>query len=224
LLTSHNVAGQDQQVADSLAKLYQQNALTDTAQLKLLTDLSFNEVSDLTLSLKYADELIESAQRQGNNLYLHKGYFQKGNKKRLLGDLYPALDAYFESARAAEKAKFIPGEASAYGAIADIYGMLNNHGNAMVYYNKAIAILRPYGDPVRLASVILNAGEEFRINKKYDSALAYFNEAKTIFDKEHYLAGTAYSLGNIGMVYDNVGNSDLAEKNINMAIPILEKL
>jgi class 3 adenylate cyclase len=224
LIVSICVPAQDQQVADSLVKLYRQNVLTDTAQLKLLTDLSFNEISDLTLSLKYADELIESAQKQGNQLYIHKGYFQKGNKKRLLGDLYQALDAYFKSAEAAEKAKFILGEASAYGAIADIYGTLSNHGNAMAYYNKAIAILRSYGDPVRLASVILNAGEEFRINKNYDSALLYFNEAKTIFEKENYLPGRAYCIGNIGMVYDKLGNSDLAEKNINIAIPMLEKL
>ncbi len=224
ILISHCVSAQDQQIADSLVKIYRQNKLTDTAQLSLLTDLSFNEVSDLSLSLKYADELILLSQNQGNNLYLHKGYLQKGNKKRLLGDLYQALDAYFKSAAAAEKDKFIQGEASAYGAIADTYSVLNNHGNAMLYYNKAIAILRSYGDPVRLASVILNAGDDYRINKKYDSALLYFNEAKIIFDREHYLAGTAYSLGNIGMVYDNMGNSKLAEKNINMAIPILEKL
>ena len=217
------VSGQNQKVADSLVKIYRQNMLTDTAKLKLLTDLSFNEVNNLTVSLKYADELIHLSQVENNDLYLHKGYFQKGNKKRLLGDLYQALNAFFKSAEAAEKAKFIPGEGSAYGAIADIYGVLKNSSNAMVYYNKAIAILRLSGDSIRLASVLLNAGEEFRINKIHDSALLYFNEAKTIFNKVNYQTGIAYSLGNIGMVYASLGNSRLAEQNINMAISILEK-
>ncbi len=222
-ISPHIVSGQDQKIADSLEKVYRQNNLSDTAKLKLLTDLCFNEVHDLTLSLKYANELIYLSQKEGNDLYLHKGYFQKGNKKWLLGDLYEALNAFFKSAAAAAKAKFIEGEGSAYGAIADIYGVLKNHENAMTYYKRSIAMLKYSGDSVRLASVLLNAGEEFRINKIYDSALLYFNEAKPIFDKLDYQTGKAISIGNIGMVYASMGNSNLAEKNINMALSILEK-
>ncbi len=222
-IISHNVSGQDQKIADSLEKVYRQNQLTGNAKLKLLTDLSFNEVHDLTLSLQYADELIKLSQQEGNQLYLHKGYFQKGNKKWLLGDLYESLNAFFKSAAAAEKATFTKGEGSAYGAIADIYGVLKSHDNAMAYYKRSIAMLKYSGDSLRLASVLLNAGEEFRINKIYDSALLYFNEAKPIFDKIDYQTGKALSLGNIGMVYASMGNSDLAEKNINMALSILEK-
>ena len=222
-IISQTVSGQDQKIADSLKKVYWQNQLTDTVKLRLLADLSYYEVHDLTLALKYADELISLAQKQDNNLYLHKGYFQRGNKKRLLGDLYEAFDAFFKSAAAAEKAKFIEGEGSAYGAIADIYGVLKNHNKAMAYYKKSIEMLKYSGDPLRLASVLLNAGEEFRINKSYDSALLYFNEAKPIFDKLNHSTGKAYSLGNIGMVYASMGNSNLAEKNINKAISILEK-
>ena len=40
----------------------------------------------------------------------------------------------------------------------------------------------------------------------------------------NYLAGKAYSIGNIGMVYANTGESNLAEKNIKEAIEILEDL
>ena len=44
-----------------------------------------------------------------------------------------------------------------------------------------------------------------------------------IFEKLNYLSGKGYSLGNIGMVYATMGNHNLAEKNINEAISILEK-
>jgi len=222
-ITTHCVTGQDQKVADSLAIIYKENKLDDTAKLALLVDLSFNEVNDLQLSLKYAEELISLSKQKDNNLYLHKGYFQKGNEKRLLGDLDEALDAYFKSAEAARKANYIKGEGSAYGAIADIYSISNNHSNAMLYYNKAIATLRQLNDSINLASAISNAGDEFLNNKNYDSALMYFRESKIIFDKINYLSGKGYSLGNIGMVYANTGNNILAEKNINEAISILEK-
>jgi signal transduction histidine kinase len=211
-------------VADSLVIIYNMAKLNDTARLELLRQLSFNEIKDLNLSLKYAEELINLSLKTGNSKFLHSGYFQKGNKKRLFGDLEEALDAYIKSAEAARIENNAKGEGNAYGAIADIYSISNNHPNARLYYNKAIAILRESNDSVALASVILNAGEEFMNSQIYDTAYIYFNESKIIFEKCNYLAGKAYSIGNIGMVYANTGESNLAEKNIKEAIQILESL
>ena len=215
---------QSQKIADSLVKIYQANSLQGTQKLQLLADISFNEVENLGLAIYYANELIAEASAAGDNSYLFKGYFQKGNKKRLFGDLPEALDAYFRSAETANKANLVEWEALAYAGMADIYGVSKRHDEAMVYYRKAIATLRATRDSVQLASIILNAGEEFRLNKFYDSALTYFGEAKKIFENKNYPAGIAYSIGNIGMVYASLGNNDLAEKNFGIAIPMLEDL
>ena len=220
----HDAEGQDQKMADSLAKIYHSKTVkNDTAQLELLRNLAFNEGKDLNLALQYAEELIKLSEQKGNNLYLHRGYFQKGNKKRLLGNLEEALDAYFKSVEAARKANYAKGEGSAYGAIADIYSISKNHNNAMLYYDKAIASLRQSNDSLGMASAISNAGDEYLTNKNYDSALLYFKESKIIFDKINYASGKAYSIGNIGVVYANIGKNDLAEKNINEAIRILQE-
>jgi two-component system, NtrC family, sensor kinase len=221
-LLSQYVYGQDQKLADSLAKIYQKGNLRDTAQLKLLADLSFNEVRNLGLALQYAEELISLSLAEGNNVYLSQGYFQKGNKKRLSGDLLEALDAYFKCIDVSAKSGHAA-QPAVYSGIADIYGISKKHGDAMAYYKKAIAILRPSKDSIQLASVILNAGEEYRTNNIYDSALLYFNEAKWIYEKKGYTLGIAYATGNIGMVYAGLGKNDLAEENINRAIPLMEK-
>ena len=131
--------------------------------------------------MRYAEELITLSEEKGNNGYLYTGYFLKGNKKKLLGDLKEALEAYFKSVEVAHKTNYLMGEADAYGAIAGIYTHSNNHRNAMLYYNKAISALRQSDDSVALASVILNLGEAFRTNKNYDSALLCFNESGIIF-------------------------------------------
>ncbi len=218
------VYSQDQKVADSLKIIYNEGMLNDTVRLELLRQLSFHEVKDLNLSLKYAEELINLALKTGNNKYLHSGYFQKGNKKRLFGDLEEALQAYIKSAEIARLDKNAKGEGSAYGAIADIYSISNNHPNARLYYSKGIAILRESNDSIALASLILNAGEDFMNNQIYDTAYIYFKESGIIFEKLNYLIGKAYNIGNIGMVYANTGESNLAEKNITVAIEILEEL
>lgn len=215
---------QDQSIADSLVKIYKAGKLKDTAKLELLRNLSFNEVNDLKKSLSYAEELISLSMLLHNDLYLFRGYQQKGNKKRLLGDLDESLAAFFKSVEVADRANFISGIGGAYTSIADIYSISNNHPNAMLYYNKAIVTLRQLNDSIRLGSALSNAGDEFRKNKDYDSALLYFKESGIIFEKINYLIGKAYNLGNIGMVYANIGKNNLAEKNINEAIQILTTL
>lgn len=215
---------QNQQLADSLAAIYQKNTLEGTARLDLLRKLAFNEVKDLARALRYAEELIRLARQAGNYPSLHSGYLQKGNKKRLLGNLDEALEAYIKSAEAAKKTAYSLGEGTAYMAIADLYSISGNHANAMTYYDKAIAILKNADNSVLLGSAFLNAGDEYLSHKNYKSALLYFSESGKIFDKANYKIGKAYNLGNIGMVYANTGKNELAEKNINEAIQLLEEL
>jgi two-component system, NtrC family, sensor kinase len=215
------VFAQEQKIADSLAIVYQQTTQPDSVKLELLTELSFNEIRDLKKAVNYTEELISLAEQSNNIKYLRAGYFIKGTKARLLGNLDEALAAFFKSAEVAKKYNLLTGEGDTYSAIADIYSDGNNHSNATNYYNKAIQILRVTNDSINLASALLNAGDEFRKIKNYDSALLFFKEAKLIFDKANHLIGQAYSLGNIGMVYAGLGRNDLAETNMNEAIRIL---
>jgi len=213
---------QDQKLADSLAVIYSRDTAQGISKLELLRNLAFNEIKNLSLGIKYADELIAVASEYNNDLYLHRGHMQKGHKKRMLGDLEEALECYFKSVDAAKKANFKRGEGNAYGTIADVYSLSKNHSNAMLYYNKSIATLRKSDDSISLATFISNAGDEYLNHKEYDSALIYFKEAKTIFERVDYSSGIGYCLGNIGMVYANTGFHHFAEEEINKAIKILE--
>ncbi len=214
---------QDQRIADSLATIYQMGILKGEAKLELLAELSFNEVNDYERGLQYAEELIQLSKENSNYPYLSQGYFQKGSTTRLLGNLEEALEAFFKSAEIARKIDKFSLEGSAYCAIADVYSVTANHRNAMLYYNKAIATIRKSKDKVALASTILNAGDALLTNKEYDSALTYFKESGELFEQANYIAGKAYNLGNIGMVYAEQSKDELAEANINAAIEILEK-
>ncbi|MFV8270264.1 adenylate/guanylate cyclase domain-containing protein [Flavobacterium sp. GT2N3] len=205
-------------------KIYQRGDIANSEKLELLRNLSFNEVNNLRLSLQYAEELIVLSKLENNYLYLHRGYFQKGNKLRLIGDLNSSLDAFFKSEAAAGKANYSAGQGSAYCSIADVYSVMGNSKNAYMYYNKAIKILRKTDNSVGLASALLNAGDEYFKNKKYDLALRNFKESGAIFKKANYLIGTAYNMGNIGMVYAEQGKDALAMQYISKAIKILEEL
>jgi adenylate cyclase len=214
---------QDQRIADSLTLIYEKKSLADTVKLKVLAGLAFYETRNLDLALNYAEELIVLAAKLKEYHYLHRGYFQKGNKKRLKGDLTQAVESYFKSIEAAEKANYPVGMGKCYSAIADIYSISNNHKNAMLYYSKGIEVLRAAKDTLLYATAVYNAGDELLKRNKFDSALVYFREAGKLFNIINYASGIAYNLGNLGMVYANLGNSKLAEENINTSIKMLEE-
>lgn len=213
---------QDQRISDSLISIYKADSLQGEQKLELLRNLSFNETNDYNLAMQYANELIVLAERSNNLEYQTHGYFQKGNAKRLQGDLQEAINAYFKSAEFAQKSGLKRFEGGAYSAVADIYSISDDHKNASSYYQKAISTLRKSEDSINLASVIMNYGDDLMNNKKYDSALVYFDESGKIFEQVNYIIGKAYNLGNIGMVHANQGRNYLAEKNINEAVEILE--
>lgn len=214
---------QNQKVADSLIKIYKEDKFINSAEkLELLRNLAFNETANLELSIKFSEELIALSKAENNYLYLYRGYYQKGNKKRLGGNLNQALNAYFKSVEAAIKAGYATGEGASYSSIADVYSVMGNPNNAETYYNKSIAILRKTSDTISLATALLNAGDEYSKNNKYKLALQYFKESGLLFKKVNYPIGKAYTLGDIGMVYAKQGKDDLAMKNIGEAIKILE--
>ncbi|TFG74362.1 MAG: tetratricopeptide repeat protein, partial [Flavobacteriales bacterium] len=215
---------QNQGIADSLNIIYHEGKLQSAAKLELLEKLSFNERQDLNLSLKYAEELISLSKLENNSEYLSRGFIQKGNANRILGNWDNALDAFFKSAEAAIKANDIKNQGVANMSIADIYSEIGNSDNAEIYYNKAIELLRKTDDTVSLATALLNAGDEAFNSKSFDLALQHFEESGLLFESTNYLIGTAYNKGNIGMVYAEQGRDSLAKFNINEALVILEKL
>jgi len=186
--------------------------------------MSYNEPTDLKKGLGYAEKLISLSQKLGNNTYLRRGYFLKGTKKKALGELGEALEAYFKSAEIAKATNHLVAEGECYVVIADVYSAANNHPNAKDYYKKAIATLRQSNDSVKLASALINAGDELRKIKEYDSALLYFNESLMIVNKIDNVSGKGYSLGGLGMVYTSMGKYDIAETNLVQAIRILEEM
>ena len=220
----HFISGQDQRVVDSLTKIYQQDELEGIEKFEILRNLSFNAVYDFELSLRYANELISLSEQEDNYLYIHRGYLQKGNTNRFAGNLKDALDAFFKGAEAAINGDYVEGEGAAYISIADVYSEMGNTDNADIYYNKGIKLLRKTNDSISLANALLNAGDEYFRIKDFDKALRYFEESGIIYKKVDYLVGTAYNLGNVGMVYAEQGKDTLAEAHINEAIAILEQL
>ncbi len=210
--------GQD---LDSLAQQYDLVKGTSRA-LPILKVLS-EEYSDIDKKLEYAEELMALAGPLDSFHYVVAGHLQKGNALRLRGDLSEALNDYLSAAAVCVTQNMQRDLGLINVAIADVYSIMGNHRRSINYYRKAIQILRAERDSINLASAIMNAGDDFYINKKLDSALHYFQESGVIFNQLNYEVGEAYNLGNIGLVLAELDRHEDAELNISEAVNLLKK-
>jgi class 3 adenylate cyclase len=214
--------GQDQNLADSLSSIYESGSF-ESDELQLLSEISINETNQ-DKKLEYSNILIDKAKSRNSDRFLYQGYLQKGNALKLKGYNTEALEAYLLSLKFVEKTKDDRGIGSLMISIADVFSVMENSGNALLYYDRGIRLLRKVNDSIKIATALLNAGDHYFEEGLLDSALVYINESVMIFENIDYPLGQAYGLGNLGMIYAGKGNDPLAEKNMNEAIGLLEKL
>ena len=217
-----DLIGQNQKMADSLIVQYQSGSYQGD-ELDLLKNIAQEETNP-DKAIEFSELLISKASIDSSFLYLYYGYVQKGNALQFKGDNAEALQSYFKSLKYANRTSDEKGIGSLMISIAGIYTAMGNSNNAQNYFYKGIQILRKVNDSIKIATALLNAGDDYFNSNKLDSALIYTKEAELIFNIIKYPIGQAYSLGNLGMIYAERGKDDQAEKNINEAVDILEEL
>lgn len=214
---------QDQNLADSLIYVYKSASFNKKNELGIIKQIAENEQNPEN-KLEFSKLLIDKAAKTDSLDYLLSGYLQQGHSLRDMGNNLEALQSYFKSLNFANEIADDRKRGALLVAIADTYSIMDDTLNAQRYYRESIEIQRRVNDPVQLASALLNAGDEFFNDVQYEEALNYFKESAAIFDSINYEPGIAYNLGNVGMVYAELGKDDLARKNLNLAIEMLEKL
>ena len=218
----HFASGQDQRLADSLV-LELNSGIHQGDELNILAQIAAEETNP-ERQLEFAELLISKASINQSHVFLHQGYLQKGNALKYIGNNVDALNAYFKSLDFANRNKDEKGIGSLMISIAGTYTAMGNSNNAQDYFNKGILVLRKVNDSIKVATALLNAGDDYINASRLDSALIYTTEAVDIFEKINYPIGQAYGMGNLGMIYAERGKDVLAERNINGAIAILEEL
>lgn len=231
-LTVSSAIAQNQSVADSLVQVYEVLDENDTARFRILTLIANNQ-TDPRKKLEYADLLVNQAREAGNIRFLHHGYLNQGQAYRLMGDFDVAIYALFKALDFAGKSDYGLGIAASNTALADVYSVLGNHVNAVLYYKKGVEVLEfkksleDLNDEGRhlKANILLNLGDEYYMSHRYDSALACFEASRQIYEGlKNSRSGLAYALGNIGLVQAELGMLREADQNINKSILQLEKL
>ena len=209
---------QDQRLADSLLLVLENRIIkNDSGKFQILSQIAINSNSPNDIIL-YSDSALQVAERNNNPRWIALSHLYRGDGFRLRGDLTNAIECYLLSAKYYQNGYDDIGLGSAYVNLGGVYLGQDNFELSRYYYSKAILIFRTQSDSLRLATTLLNKGELFRNFMGWDSAVVHFNESRQIFDRLKHIAGSAYNLGNLGMVYKDQNKLLIAEKNLNDAI------
>lgn len=214
------VDAQQQAYVDSLESIYKLGKYEEKDKLRILRELAQKHI-DTEKKFAFSVELIQTAKALDSTNYIFPGLLEKGNALFLKSDFSNALESFFEGAKIAKKEKEL---GTVYIAIADVYSIIENHNNAVNYYQKGILILRKEKDSINVANALYNLGDHYLQINQLDSALIYTKEAQALFNSISDGVGEAYCLGNLGKIYSKSGNDEQGEVNLNKAIGLLEQL
>lgn len=215
---------QNQVKADSLEAVYTSGNFVEEERLKLLSSLAV-EHPNPDISIQYSEALLQLAKAMDSTKFIITALMQKGNALRLKGDLSQSLRSYFDGIKIADSTGRKRDIAQLYMSIAGAYSVMENHANTITYYKKAIEIFKELKDTLMYANAMENLGDHYNLYMvQPDSALIFFKESGAIFKKLNNKIGLAYNLGNVGLAYAQLGETETAESNITQAIALLEEL
>jgi class 3 adenylate cyclase len=185
--------------------------------------------------LIYASELIKGAKLADSASLLFTGYLSKGYALYFKADYVEALESFIEASKIADANKLEKNLKSINVPIADVYSAMEDHDNAILYYDRALDLykkeLNDYENSKdenvksSIAIISYNLGDEYIKYKMPDSALVYLEKSESLFktigeEGEIYLP---YILGSKGQAYYLLGNNEIAESSLNRAIDELKK-
>jgi len=208
---------------DSLLVVLQESKSKDISDLETLARLVVKEPNPIKLE-KYADTLIKYAVQYSSQEHIIEGYILKGNADRKQSNYDESLRSFFKALELSEEFNYLRFKGMAESSIADVYSLSGNSSNAQTYYDYAIETLEKTEDSISLATVYLNAGDEYLNVDQFEKAIEYFEYSGDIFDKAGNRMAVAYNFGNLGMAYAETNRKEIAEDYMNKAIVILEEL
>ncbi len=235
-----SVYSQDRHKADSLTAIYKADTLSGIAKMELLRHLSYEERAEIILEKGYADELISYASEQKlpdstKYAYIYRGYRNKGWAFSARGELVNALKSFIQAQRAAKKANYLDGEATAKYTIAGITAKLGDKGKTKVYYQGSISDNEKLGNKVNLIRALANAGDAFLKFGEYDDAYSYLIQARVNLeslleledpglDPENIIRFRSYIDGNLGRYTVVNGDPERGKEMLRIAISDLEQI
>ncbi len=198
--------------------------ITNGQHYELLYQVILNN-TDPDTCIYYAEKLIEISELSGNQLYLQRGYFQKGQAFIFKANFKESLIYLQKSLSIAQINHFNNEIGFSYYTLSQVYKQTNNCEQSINCILKSIEFFKKDVLNVGyLAGAFYQLGSIYFEEEKLDSSLFFFNKAVVDFSKLNNLQAIAYAKGNIGLIQQKFNQTDSARINLSYAIELLSEL
>lgn len=182
----------------------------------------FQETGDLDEALSNYRICLGIDKNQGNYEGISASLNNIGMIYYYQGQVVTALDYFLLSLRIDENIA----DPSELGPTLNNLGYIYEHQgdttNALIYYNRALSSFKLAQDELSQAAILINIGSVLR-HQNEQKAIEKFTLALEICNKFDYVGGKASTLLNLGNVYFENGDYDLAFEYLNEALPLFEQ-
>ena len=195
-LESYNskVNSNDTLVIIQLNKVAYNNRLIDSEKTIVLA----NKALKLSKDLNYLNGIGES-------------YRVLGIGKFYLNQIDESIKFYLVSLTFFQKSKNLEGSAKVYNNIGNLYRDIN-YDKSLDNFKKSLFIAEKLEIPELIAGLYLNIGNVNQRKKNYPLALKYYKQSLSKFKLLNNNIGIIQSQQNLGLIYYNLNNFDVAEK------------
>ena len=200
---------------DSLLKVNAGYKKDDTIKTDVLYQIAFLlQSTDPDKGCEYAAQAVAVSRKINHKPSLAQAYYVMGVNYTAANNTAEALDYYQKAAGVFESVSNRNGVAKVYNAIGSAYPTLDEHyGDALLYFNKAIAICKEEGNNPLLPFPMLNKAIVYKNIDSTAQALQYFKEALILCTKyapeRRSLLASIYS--GLGSMYTEPADSALAQ-------------
>lgn len=227
LLTTGGLAQQASGLLDSLKlELARLSDLENSEKevTSVLLKLCYHQIANPIESYQYGQLALEKAKAYHFREYEAYANLYLSGCEKLLGNNLKSIDLAIQSAQLFHELDKPHEESFALIRIGNIFSSEGDMHNALHYLKQALQIFEGIDDKVNIGAIQTNIGESFRKLGQPDSALLYYNLALNNIraennsnDQNNIAANEATTLGNIGMVYLEMGEYALARDYISRA-------
>ncbi|MFD1314764.1 adenylate/guanylate cyclase domain-containing protein [Namhaeicola litoreus] len=220
---------QEKSKVDSLEILYENGNYKAENRLKILRQLS-TEHPDPNKKLVFSNQLIKEAKLNDSTNLLFDGYLHKGYALYQKADFVEALESFITASKIAYEYNQESNLALVNIPIADVYSAMEDHDNAILYYDRALDLYKEEleshektNDLFSIAIISYNLGDEYIKYKMPDSALVYLEQSERLFNKINERVYLPFIIGSKGQAYALQNKNEVATANLTIAIDQLKE-
>lgn len=228
IIQSLILAATGQYDTDSLINALKKPGLSDLSRVKILLNISYQNVNNPTESYKYAHDALQLAIKINNEEMQAIACNYCGNAEIRLGNKVVGIEYVIKSANLFRKNGMVHAEAFALTSIADVFGVEKDIENALKYYKQALASYNEYGDTFYVANTLGNLGESYRNIGQFDSALYYSNQSlnkyASLFKQDQAVEKNMQLInGNKALIFAQLGDFEKAKNELKKAVDYFQQ-